>query len=123
MADGEISMGQLAEIVRDAMAALIESGDVDVVRSDDGQEIDVFGDEWTVHLEGWPSRPAAFAAIDDEPDDPAAIPAIRAAVIDGSVHAALLDLDRRLDGALKAALVATGDPLSIDLGMALGTAP
>lgn len=119
MVGGEISMGRLAAIVREALADLIDSGDIDVVLSDDGQEIDVFGDEWTVHLEGWPSSPSAFAAIDDEPDDPADIPAARAGIFDGPVHAALQDLDRRLDGTLRTALVASGDPLSMDLATAL----
>ena len=56
MADDVVSMDRLVGIVREAMADLIESGDVDVVRSEDGQEIDLFGDEWTVHLEGWPGE-------------------------------------------------------------------
>jgi hypothetical protein len=112
-------MDRLEEIVREAMAELIEQGDVDLVRSEDGLELDLFGDEWTVHLEGWPDNPAAFAAIDDEPDDPAALPAARAGIIDAPIHAALRDLDRMLDGALQAALTASGDPLSIDLAAAL----
>ncbi len=120
MGDIGASMNRLEEIVREAMAKLIEQGDVDLVRSEDGLELDLFGDEWTVHLEGWPGSPAAFAAIDDEPDDPAAIPAARAGIIDAPIHAALQDLDRMLDGALRAALTASGDPLSIDLATALG---
>ena len=121
MAGDEISMNRLEEVAREVTADLSAQGDVDVVRSDDGLELDLFGDEWTVHLEGWPGSPAAFAAIDDEPDDPAAIPAARAGIIDAPIHAALQNLDRRLDGALRAALTASGDPLSFDLAAALGT--
>ncbi len=120
MVDNGISMDRLVGIVREAMADLSEQGDVDVVRSDDGLEIDLFGDEWTIHLEGWPGSPAAFAAIDDEPDDPASIPAARAAIIDAPIHAALKDLDQMMNGALRTALTASGDPLSIDLAAALG---
>ncbi len=120
MADDGISMDRLEEIVQEAMAELIELGDVDLVRSEDGLELDLFGDEWTVHLERWPTYPAAFAAIDDEPDDPVAIPASRAGIFDAPIHAALQDLDRMLDGALGVALTASGDPLSIDLATALG---
>ncbi len=119
MADDRISMDRLEEIVREAMADLSEQGDVDIVRSDDGLEIDVFGDEWTVHLAGWPENPTAFAALDDEPDDPAVIPAARAGIIDAPIHGALRDLDQMLDGALRSALTASGDPLSIDLAAAL----
>ena len=120
MANDEVSMDLLVGIVREAMVDLIEAGDLDVVRSDDGLEIDVFGDEWTIHLEGWPGSPSAFAAIDDEPEDPAAMSAALAAIIDAPIQAALLDLDRRLGRALRTALAASGDPLSIDLATALG---
>jgi len=79
----------------------------------------VIGGEWTVHLEGWPDGSIAFLAIDDEPDDPKKLATLRVRAITPAVEEALVEIDGRLDGGLRAALVASGDPLSIDLAAAL----
>lgn len=111
-------MERVVEAVWAAMGELEADGAVDIEVAEDGLEVDVLGDEWTVHLEGWPERPVAFLAIDDEPDDPKKLAKVRARAIPPAVEAALAEIDGRLDGGLRAALVASGDPLSIDLAAA-----
>ncbi len=114
-----LEMERVVEAVRGAMDALEEEGVVDIEVAEDGLEVDVIGEEWTVHLEGWPDGPIAFLAIDDEPDDPKKLATLRVRAITPAVEEALVEIDGRLDGGLRAALVASGDPLSIDLAAAL----
>ncbi len=75
-----------------------------------------------MHLEGWPEEAVAFLALEDEPDDAARVRAARAKVMSGKVEAAMVELDRRLAGMLRAALLETGDPLSMDLAVVIGAA-
>ncbi len=112
-------MEQVVEAVRVAMGGMEMEGLVDIEVAGDGLEVDVIGDEWTLHLEGWPERSVAFLAIEDEPEDAAAAAAARAAVMTDGDARALADLDKGLDGTLVAALRASGDPLSADLAAAI----
>jgi hypothetical protein len=74
-------------------------------------------DAWTLHAEGWPGPEIAWLACDDEPDeyDDQAMEAIRSS----PALAALIEADRALHGAMRAALLASDDPLSCALGNAL----
>jgi len=116
----EVTMEVVAAAVRGVMGGLEEEGVVDIEVAEDGLEVDVIGDEWTLHLEGWPEGAVAFLALEDEPDDPAKVRAARAKVMSPEVERAIVELDRRLQGSLRAALMGTGDPLSVDLAVAVG---
>lgn len=117
---GGMTMESVEEAVRGAMGGLEEEGVVDIEVAGDGLEVDVIGDEWTLHLEGWPEGAVAFLAMEDEPDDPGKVRAARAKVMIPEVDGAMVELDRRLEGTLGVALLGTGDPLSMDLAVALG---
>ena len=104
-------------ILEDLLEVLGES-DVDGVPDPEGGAIDISTDHWTLHLEGWPDG-VAWLAIDSEPDNPASFEAARRAVLPLEVEWALAEADARLDGALARALIASGDPFSIDFARAL----
>ncbi len=116
---GEMTMEWVEDAVRGVLGGLEEAGAVDIEVAGDGLEVDVIGDEWTLHLEGWPEGAVAFLAMEDEPDDAARIRAARTKVMSRETDAAIVELDRRLEGTLAAALMGTGDPLSMDLGVVL----
>ncbi len=116
-------MERVIAAVRGAMGALEADGEVDLEVAEDGLEIDVIGEEWTLHLEGWPERPLAFLALDDEPDEARAMRAARRRVMPDAVVTALGEIERRLDGELGAALRGTDDALSSDLAGVLARTP
>lgn len=97
-------------------ARLTEAGDVDVAADDNG-DIEVIADAWTFHAEGWPGPSLAWLAHDDEPEQHDA-ESLRAAV-QLAVLAALTEANETLGGALRQALIASDDPLSIGLAMVL----
>lgn len=104
------------EALTRAFATLSSAGEIDVA-GDEAGGLDVMADSWTLHAEGWPGPEIAWLACDDESDeyDDQAMDAIRSS----PALAALIDADRALDGAIRAALLASGDPLSCALGNAL----
>ncbi len=110
--------------MRSAFAALVDSQDADILpaEGDEQDDIAVAGDVWTLYLSGWPGLATAFVAIEDEPPDGASAEVVegarRAAVPDG-VIAAFVSADMELEGALSAALVASGDPLSQSIAVAV----
>jgi hypothetical protein len=105
------TMAEVAATFREFLAALIDADLLDVV-VDAAGAVEAIGEEWTLHLEGWPERPLAWLALDDEPDDPAEVAAALQEAINGETVAALAAADARLGGALARALGASGDPLS-----------
>lgn len=111
----------LVEILNAAFTALIERGDLDVAVMQEANEFEVQGDDWTLHLEGWPLT-VAWIALDENPSSQSE----RLAALDTALGppelAALRDADRRLKGALTAALVDSGDGLSQTLTLVLGDA-
>ena len=110
--------------VQSAFAGLAGSQEVDILPAEGEEKTDiaVAGDAWTLYLSGWPGLGVAFVAIEDEPEDDAEPHAVemawRAAVGD-DVVAALMVADLDLDGALTAALDASGDPLSGSIAAAV----
>ena len=106
-------------LLRDAFADAIAADEVDVLTGEEPGVVEVAGEEWTLRLEGWPDRPVAWLALDDEPDAVEERRAAREAAIGDAFEAVLARVDRRLGGALAAALAASGDPLSLDLAAAL----
>lgn len=105
----------VAAILDETLAALVAVGALDVELDAESGELEVVGEEWTLHLEGWPQQPLAWLALDDEPDDPAEIPAALLAVLDPKTLASLARADGRLGGDLVAALRAAHDPLADEL--------
>lgn len=90
-----------AEIER-AFARLIADDLVEL--GEDGNELHIIGDEWTLVLDGT----TAMLAVDDDEGDPETV----LEAIDDDELAALRDLDAALEGALDSALVASPDPLT-----------
>ncbi|HEV2108078.1 MAG TPA: hypothetical protein VGR16_07430, partial [Thermomicrobiales bacterium] len=53
--------------LRAAFALSSSTEEAEVVEDVDGG-IDVMGEEWTFHAEGWPGPAIAWLALDDEPE-------------------------------------------------------
>lgn len=109
----------LVEILNGAFAHLIEHGDADVAVMPEADEFEVQGDDWTLHLEGWPLR-ITWIALDEGPSSQAERLAALDAALGSTELAAFRDADRRLQGALIAALADSGDGLSQSLAVVLG---
>lgn len=109
----------LVEILTGAFAHLIERGDADVAVMPEADEFEVQGDDWTLHLEGWPLG-IAWIALDEGPSSQAERLAALDAALGSTELAAFRDADRRLQGALIAALADSGDGLSQSLAVVLG---
>ena len=73
---------------------------------------------WTLHLEGWPDRPLGWLALDEEPEDTKELRAARIAAMGSEAMTALIQADAQLNGGIRGALIATDDPLSLDLAAA-----
>jgi len=116
--DADDQPNPLVAALRTAFAAALKSGEVDIADDAATAEVDVFADDWTLHLEGWPLTTAWFV-LDDDPVSPAEQRAARAAALSRGGLAALHDADARLDGALTAALAESGDALSVTLASLL----
>jgi len=116
------NLAGVATIVEESLAALIAADAVEVALDAATGELEAIAEDWTLHLEGWPDRPLAWLALDDEPDDTAQIPIAVVAAFDAATLAALAAVDERLGGALVAALRAAHDPLSDELADALEAA-
>ncbi len=106
--------------LRAAFATLSSADEAEVVEGDD-DGIDVIGEEWTFHAEGWPGPAIAWLALDDEPDEEndRSIREACEAALPPEAFAALAAADQQLNGALRASLVATLDPVSRDLARAI----
>ncbi|MCC6793176.1 MAG: hypothetical protein IT336_15945 [Thermomicrobiales bacterium] len=110
-----MSFERIVETVRPRLLEVMDEPEFDLVVSDNGTELDITTDHWTLHLEGG----GGFLAIDDEPAETPAYAAARRAVMTERVERALAAADRELDGAISSALTATGDPFSLDFVSAL----
>jgi hypothetical protein len=105
-----MNVEMLIEVVSRHLLSVMNQTDFDVVPADDGEQLDISTDHWTLHLEG----AGGFLAIDEEPIEPAAFAPARRAVMSDKVERALVAADRELDGALSTALTVSGDPFSLD---------
>ena len=109
-----------------ALGGALADDDFDVllgVDEDAPEAVEVTADAWTLHIERWPGG-AAFIALESEPegDDPAeGNVALRKAL--GAGIGAFAAVDDTLEGALTAALRASGDPLSARLAALLDEMP
>ena len=108
-------------ILSDAFAPQLESGEVDIVASGGGTDVDIQSDDWTLHLEGWPVT-LAFIALDEEPATPDQRKVALDAALDSQHMAALRTANLVLDRTLVTALLASGDELSAVLAAAIGAA-
>lgn len=111
-------------VLRAAFDGLAGSDEVDILpaEGDDGTDIAVAGDVWTLYLSGWPGPATAFLAIEEEPDedaDPAAVEAAWQSAVPEAAIAAMVTADLELVYALTAALVTSADPLSVSLASAI----
>ncbi|MGB3329096.1 MAG: hypothetical protein WBA46_09095 [Thermomicrobiales bacterium] len=97
----------------------IDAEEIDVVELPDDGAVEIQADEWTLHLEGDPLA-LAFIAIEDEPDQAAAMDAALRIAITPDDLAGMAALNASLDGALVARLANSGDALSQALATLLG---
>jgi hypothetical protein len=109
----------LAAVLGHHLASVLAADEFDVVPGDAPGEVEAMTDDWTLHIERWPDGPA-FLALDDEPDDPAALGEAIIEVMSAPVVAALAAVDRDVAGALSTALRASADPLSLVLARIMG---
>ncbi|HEV2129390.1 MAG TPA: hypothetical protein VGR22_12300 [Thermomicrobiales bacterium] len=101
-----------------AFADQLERGAVDIVQDDDTGDLEVHADGWTLALQGTPPA-VAFLAIDDEPAEEPELDSALDEVVSDEDLGAFRRLDADFNGALRAALEASGDPLSIALASRL----
>ncbi len=112
------ALSPLLAALREAFAVALSSGEVDLAENAASGEVDLFADDWTLHLEDWPLTTAWFA-LDDDPTSPAEQRAALTAALSRGGLTALRAADDRLGGTLSTALDASGDPLSIALATLL----
>ena len=105
----------LTEVLTRHLLTVLKPVDFDIVQSAAGGELDVAADKWTIHFENG----TGFLAIDSEPDEPAAYTTARREVMSEAIERAIATADHELDGALSAALVASGDPFTLNFVAAL----
>lgn len=99
-----------------AMRTHCKPGDFDLDADADAGVIEVTTDDWTLSVETGHGVPMAFLSIDNEPDQAHEyVQALRDTVRQAELRA-LTEANRELDGALAAALDASGDPFSQYLG-------
>jgi hypothetical protein len=117
-----VNAERLITVLELALGGALADEEFDVllgVDEDEPDAIEVTADEWTLHVERWPGG-AAFIALDLEPEgeNPGEQNvALRKAL--GGAIGALAAADDSLEGALVAALRASGDPLSARLAALL----
>ena len=121
MTDPDHLQHPLLQVLQAVFVDLTDRGDIDVVAVSGTSEVEVQADAWTLVLEGWPLA-SAWIALDETPSSHAEHMAALAATIASPERAALREADRRLDGAVIAALAGSGDPLSEALAVLLGGA-
>ena len=118
MPEPPAALSPLLAALREAFAAALSSGEVDLAEDAASGEVDLFADDWTLHLEGWPLT-AAWFALDDDPASPVEQRAALTAALSRGGLAAFREADARLGSALSTALAASDDPLSIALATLL----
>lgn len=111
----------LSGALRSAFASLVEADEVDIEIGPGPGEVEVVAETWTLHLEGWPDRPLAWLALDEEPEDTKELRAARIAAMGSEAMRALIQADAQVNGGIRTALIASDDPLSMDLASALAT--
>lgn len=116
--DADSRPNALLAALRAAFAAALKSGEVDLSEDVTAGEVDIFADDWTLHLEGWPLTTAWFA-LDDDVVSPVEQRAALSAALSRGGLAALRDADARLAGALTDALASSDDSLSATLAAML----
>jgi len=109
-----------------ALGAVLEEDAFDVllgIDPDAPDAIEVTTDTWTLIIEGWPLGDA-FIALDAEPDtDDVGEQNVALRTALGGAIAALASADDTVEGALTAALRASGDALSERLAALLDEMP
>jgi hypothetical protein len=110
------------ETIETIFADLIGRGEIDVAPAEEGDGLEIQADQWTLAIEGDPVT-VAFLAVDDEPGDPADLDQALEGALEPDDLAALRELDRRWEGALRMALQESHDLLSMQLATLLAEDP
>ncbi len=118
MADSPINLHQLADMVGDQLLTVLNKVDFDIDYDTADQVMDIYTDEWTLHIELDP-KPVAWFAVDSEPDDPQQFATLRQSVLGKGVEDALARADEQLNGLIRASLINSGDLFSISLATAM----
>jgi hypothetical protein len=109
-----LDFATFAEVVAAALREVLGADGFDIIPDETEAIVDIAADEWTLQIEGSPVA-RAWLSIEDEPEHEAQLSAARRKVMTHEVDRALAEADRKLGGALVAALRASGDPLTLDL--------
>lgn len=117
-----MASGDQRETIETIFGDLIGRGEIDVAPAEEGSGLEIQADQWTLALEGEPVT-VAFLAVDDEPGDPVDMTQALEAAMEPDDLAALRELDRRWEGALRIALQESGDLLSMELATLLAEEP
>jgi hypothetical protein len=108
----------MAEAIAAELNGVLDADAFDVIIGEAGPFADIATDAWTLRIEGSPVT-TAWLSMDDEPEDQERLSAARRSAMPLATDQALANADQRLGGALRQALIASRDPLSLDLAGAI----
>lgn len=111
-----MEFNRVIEVMNAALLSVMERTDFDLLPSEDGHELDITTDTWTIHLN---DAGGGFFAIDDEPVEAVAYAAARRQSLAEKVERVIAAADRELGGVIVAAMKTTGDPFSLEFAAAL----
>lgn len=110
----EIDRDQLQQALAHGFAALIARHEVDLVPEEEGTALELQGDAWTLHCDGWPLA-TAWIALDAEPDSEAQRRETLVSIFGHGELPAFQAADAATGHALATALRASNDALSLTL--------
>jgi hypothetical protein len=121
-----VTVFEVSDVVaalRTELAAGESTDEFDISVNDETGAIECATDDWTLLIEGVPETPAAWMAIDEEPEDEAGFERARRDAILPREEEALVRANTALDGLLSQALDASNDPFSQHVARALRSSP
>jgi hypothetical protein len=115
----EIEVVDVVAVLRTELAAGESVDEFDITVNDETGAIECATDDWTLLIEGVPETPAAWIAIDEEPENEAEFERAQRDTMNPAEVQALIRADAALGGLLSQALDASGDPFSQHVARAL----
>lgn len=115
------SLAEFVDALDLAMRSHCKESEYDLEPDDEAGVVELTTDDWTLSIETGHGVPMAFLSIDNEPDEEHEYQIALHDAFRASEIRALTEANRDLDGALAAALDASGDPFSQHLGAVLAS--